>query len=163
MSDAGEEQERPRLTLVPDRLDVEPKRNKRRPRFDERSRRGIVTRSTLRRRKAFRSPPKGHERAGHEERAPNDRLQHSRRKRVVRRSGQRNRSFLKAAHREVRTLSPEQLIERFREGKKYLNDLRIKMELRYWEPFLDGYYTERAERDLESLTPDEDDPDDALD
>jgi hypothetical protein len=153
MSDVGEEQEQPRLALVPERLDVEPKRNLRRPKLDERSRRGIVTKSPGHRRKGIRYPQDSEKRAGHEERTPFDRRRQSRRRRALRRSGPRNRSFrsfLKIAHREVRTLSPEELFERIHEGKEHLRDLWIGLELKYWEPFLDGYFTEQAELNPDS-------------
>jgi hypothetical protein len=145
MSGQSEDQEREGPTLVPELQGKEQKRNARRPKIDERSRRGIVKRSWRRRPKEGRYRLKeGHLRAGYEKRSPFSRRRHSCRRRARRKSAVPNRRFLSTKRRETRTMSSEEFIERVHEGQTHLRDLRMMEEMRFWERFLDGYYAERV-------------------
>lgn len=146
MSNQGEDLGRRGLTVVPELLEKEPKRNIRRPKIEARSRLGVIRRSRRRRPKEGRYRIKQDQnRAGFEEQSRFPRRRHSCRKRLRRKSPVPLRWYLSVKRREVRAASNEELREKSLEALTMLNDLRIAMELHFMERLLDGCPAERID------------------
>ena len=140
-----EEREETRLRLVQGSVDSEPRKNSRHARSAVRRRRGVV-RDTMRRQPAkgrFAYGMKaGHHIAGYEE-LRGKRASATKRKRKWRYRELPMRQRNKNVEREFRTLDEKGRQDVWERGVEQLHDLWLGEHMRWMEPFLDGWYSER--------------------